>query len=82
MQGIRHIRSNKQTHDLKIGRRIEKASANTHQLVVSLAGGELVYFELDAAGVLTEMGTQDMGKEVRESWHERVLIFFILLPVV
>jgi splicing factor 3B subunit 3 len=63
--GIRHIRTNKQTHDLKMsGRRIEKACANTHQVIISLAGGELVYFELDAAGVLMEMGSVDMGKEV------------------
>jgi splicing factor 3B subunit 3 len=64
-QGIRHIRTNKQTHDLKMsGRRIEKACANTHQLVISLAGGELAYFELDAAGVLREMCSVDLGKEV------------------
>ena len=27
------------------------------QVAVSLAGGEIIYFELDAAGMLMEMGT-------------------------
>ena len=34
------------------------------QVAVSLTGGEIIYFELDAAGQLVEMGTVDMTKEV------------------
>ncbi len=34
------------------------------QVAVSLSGGEIIYFELDAAGQLVEMGTVDMTKEV------------------
>ena len=33
-------------------------------MAVSLTGGEIIYFELDAAGQLVEMGTVDMTKEV------------------
>ena len=35
-----------------------------NQVAVSLSGGEIIYFELDAAGQLVEMGTVDMTKEV------------------
>ena len=64
--GIRHIRPDQRTSEWKTpGRRtIEKAAANSRQVVISLAGGEIIYFELDAAGQLMEMGTLDLGKEV------------------
>ena len=63
--GIRHIKVNKTTHDLKMsGRRLEKAAVNSRQVVISLAGGEIIYFELNQTGVLTEMGSLDLGKEV------------------
>jgi splicing factor 3B subunit 3 len=64
--GIRHIRPDQRTSEWKTpGRRIiERAAANSRQVVISLAGGEIIYFELDAAGQLMEMGTLDLGKEV------------------
>jgi splicing factor 3B subunit 3 len=45
-------------------RTIQLASANSRQVAISLSGGEIIYFELDAAGQLIEMGAVDMGKEV------------------
>lgn len=64
--GIRHIRPDQRTSEWKTpGRRtVEKAAANSQQVVISLAGGEIIYFELDATGQLMEMGTLDLGKEV------------------
>lgn len=64
--GIRHIRPDKRVSEWKTpGRKqIEKASANSRQVAVSLAGGEIVYFELDAAGQLMEMKTLDLQQEV------------------
>lgn len=40
------------------------AAANHRQVVISLSGGEVIYFELDAAGALAEMDKKDMGHEV------------------
>ena len=50
--GIRHIRPDQRTSEWKSpGKRIiQLASANSRQVAVSLTGGEIIYFELDAAG--------------------------------
>lgn len=64
--GIRHIRADKRISEWKApGKRIiEKAAVNSRQVAISLAGGEIVYFELDATGTLMEMGSLDLGREV------------------
>jgi len=64
--GIRHIPAEGITTEWKTPGRgaIQFAAANTRQVAVALAGGEIIYFELDAAGQLIEMGSIDMGKEV------------------
>lgn len=64
--GVRHIRPDLRTSEWKTPgkKQIERASANSRQLAISLAGGEIIYFELDAAGQLLEMATQDIGQEV------------------
>jgi splicing factor 3B subunit 3 len=64
--GIRHIRPDKAPSEWKPpGKRtIEKATVNSRQAVISLAGGEIICFELDLAGRLVEMGSLDLGKEV------------------
>ena len=64
--GIRHIRPDSRTSEWKSpgGRIVQLASANSRQVAISLSGGEIIYFELDAAGSLIEMGAVDMGKEV------------------
>ncbi|KAH8091589.1 hypothetical protein JL720_5899 [Aureococcus anophagefferens] len=43
---------------------IEKAAANERQVAAALAGGEVIYFELDASGALAELGTKELGVEV------------------
>lgn len=64
--GIRHIRPDTRSTEWKSpGKRIiQLASANSRQVAIALSGGEIIYFELDAAGQLTEMGAIDMGKEI------------------
>jgi splicing factor 3B subunit 3 len=68
--GIRHIRrgegGEKRISEWKTPgkKQIEKASTNSRQVAISLAGGEVTYFEIDAAGMLVEMKTLDMGQEV------------------
>ncbi|CAM9268447.1 unnamed protein product [Chrysoparadoxa australica] len=44
---------------------IEKAAANSRQAVIALAGGEIIYFELDPSmQMLQEVGTKELGTEV------------------
>ncbi|KAI9176173.1 pre-mRNA-splicing factor rse1 [Blastocladiella emersonii ATCC 22665] len=54
--GIRHVKGDKRTFEWKAppGCPIERATANPHQLLIALQGGELVYFELDHNGLLNE----------------------------
>ncbi|KAL9189044.1 hypothetical protein ACHAXT_011534 [Thalassiosira profunda] len=64
--GVRHIQSGAvaQWHVPGI-KKIEVASANESQILVALAGGELVYFERDPlSGNLTEAATRDVGADV------------------
>ena len=64
--GVRHIQKGqvKQWHCPGL-KRIECASANESQVVIALAGGEVIYFELDSmSGNLTESTTRDMGSDV------------------
>ena len=64
--GIRHIRPDKRVSEWKAprGKTIEKSCVNSRQVIISLNGGEIYYFELDAAGQLMEMGQLDLGKDV------------------
>ncbi|GAU95977.1 hypothetical protein RvY_07491 [Ramazzottius varieornatus] len=54
--GIRHIRADKRVNEWKSPgkRQITKCAINERQLVISLTGGELVYFEMDQTGQLNE----------------------------
>lgn len=54
--GIRHIRADRRVNEWKApGRRtIVKCALNRRQVAIALAGGELVYFELDVTGQLNE----------------------------
>jgi len=64
--GIRHVRSDGRVNEWRPpkGKPIINATANHKQVVLSLSGGEVIYFELDAAGTLAEMDKKDMGHEV------------------
>ncbi|KAG0304071.1 Splicing factor 3B subunit 3 [Linnemannia gamsii] len=55
-QGIRHIRANRQVTEWRApgGRQIVRAATNSQQVVIALTGGELVYFEVDESGNLSE----------------------------
>lgn len=64
--GVRHIQKGqaKQWHCPGL-KRIECASANEIQVIIALAGGEIIYFELDPmSGNLTESATRDIGADV------------------
>ncbi|KAK1747619.1 spliceosome associated factor 3b, subunit 3 [Skeletonema marinoi] len=68
--GVRHIRRvNNQVNVSQWSvpgiKKIECASANESQILIALAGGELIYFELDPmSGNLTEACTRDIGTDV------------------
>jgi splicing factor 3B subunit 3 len=55
-EGIRHIKSDKRTFEWKVPANnvITKVTANQRQILISLNDYELIYFELDAAGLLNE----------------------------
>uniref|UniRef100_A0A0M3HRW1 Splicing factor 3B subunit 3 n=1 Tax=Ascaris lumbricoides TaxID=6252 RepID=A0A0M3HRW1_ASCLU len=54
--GIRHIRADRRVNEWKApGKRtIIKCALNRRQVAIALAGGEIVYFELDVTGQLNE----------------------------
>ena len=58
--GLRHIRADRRVNEWRApGRRtITRAATNERQAVIVLSGGELLYFELDAAGQLQVQRTQ------------------------
>uniref|UniRef100_A0A7R9UD19 DNA damage-binding protein 1 n=1 Tax=Pinguiococcus pyrenoidosus TaxID=172671 RepID=A0A7R9UD19_9STRA len=64
--GIRHIRSDKRVNEWQPpGKQaIEKACTNERQVCVALAGGDIVYFELDETGTLRDVGTKSLGADV------------------
>lgn len=64
--GLRHVRADRRTNEWRApGRRtITRAATNERQVVIALSGGELLYFELDAAGQLQETEKRDMAGEV------------------
>lgn len=64
--GVRQIQNGqaKQWHCPGL-KRIECASVNESQVIIALAGGEVIYFELDpVSGNLNESATRDMGADV------------------
>eukprot|EP01133_Synstelium_polycarpum_P001533 gene1533-1790_t len=64
--GIRHIKADRRVNEWRApGRKtIMLATANSTQVVVALSGGELIYFEIDAASNLTEVLRRDLRREV------------------
>ena len=62
--GIRHIRSDKKINQWLTEGKITKAVSNPHQVVISLVGGEMIYFELDSIGQLAEMEKISVDAEV------------------
>lgn len=67
--GLRHIRVDKRVQEWRTpGRKaVMKVALNSKQVVISLSGGELVYFEAEegnAGGSLVEREKRDMGGDV------------------
>ena len=66
-EGIRHIRADKRVNEWKAPAKkpIVKCAVNQRQVVIALAGGELVYFEMDTSGQLNEYTERkDMNSDV------------------
>ena len=62
--GIRHIRKDRRINQWNTDGKIIKASSNPKQVVIALAGGEIIYFELDPVGQLVEMEKLTLDTEV------------------
>ncbi|OAF69225.1 Pre-mRNA-splicing factor RSE1 [Intoshia linei] len=66
-KGIRHVRSDKRVNEWKAPGKtsITNCSLNQTQLIISLTGGTLVYFELDQSGQLNEFNERrELGANV------------------
>lgn len=64
--GIIHIRSDGKRNQWKVpSGEITCAVSNERQVVVSLEGGEIRYFELDSVGSLIEVGSKIMDTEIK-----------------
>jgi hypothetical protein len=64
--GLRHIRPDRRINEWRVpGRRsVSRAATNARQVAISLSGGEVAYFELDAMGQLLEMAKRDVDGDV------------------
>jgi splicing factor 3B subunit 3 len=64
--GIRHIRADKRIQEWQPpeAKKIILTAVNKRQVVVTLSGGELIYFELDSAGRLVEIDQLAAGVEI------------------
>eukprot|EP01126_Amoeba_proteus_P058655 TRINITY_DN7590_c0_g1_i6.p1 TRINITY_DN7590_c0_g1~~TRINITY_DN7590_c0_g1_i6.p1 ORF type:complete len:732 (+),score=137.55 TRINITY_DN7590_c0_g1_i6:1565-3760(+) len=65
-KGIRHIRADKRIQEWQPpeSRFITMVAVNSRQVVASLGGGEIIYFELDASNQLVEIETAQTGAEI------------------
>jgi len=64
--GIRHIKADKRINEWRApGRKsVIHATSNQTQVVLALSGGELIYFELDQVGNLSEVMKKDMRRDI------------------
>ena len=62
--GVRHIIDEKNVSHWNAPNTISLAASNSRQLVISLQGGIVIYFELDASGKLREVEKREMEQEV------------------
>ncbi|EFC50026.1 predicted protein [Naegleria gruberi] len=64
-KGIRHIHPDRVNEWNSGNKIIEKAAVNGYQIVVSLSGGEIIYFEYDtSSGNLIETERNDLSQDV------------------
>ena len=64
--GLRHVRADKRVNEWKPPgkKQISLAAGNERAVVICLSGGELVYFEMDRHGLMTDMYRKDMMNDV------------------
>ena len=64
--GLRHVRADKRVNEWKPPgkKQISLAAGNERAVVISLSGGEMVYFEMDRNGLMTDMYRKDMMNDV------------------
>ena len=64
--GLRHVRADKRVNEWKPPgkKQISLAAGNERAVVICLSGGEMVYFEMDRHGLMTDMYRKDMMNDV------------------
>ena len=63
-QGIIHVKSEGRRVQWTTNGNIVKSASNSRQLVLALAGGQIIYFELNSLGMLLEVEKKVIGTEV------------------
>jgi splicing factor 3B subunit 3 len=53
--GFRHIRKDKTARTMKFEGRIIKGITKGKQMALALAGGDIIYYELDETGAMSEV---------------------------
>jgi splicing factor 3B subunit 3 len=62
--GFRHIRKDKTARTMRFEGRIMKGTTRGRQMVLALAGGDIIYYELDQTGALSEVTQASLDAEV------------------
>ena len=64
--GLRHVKADKRVNEWKPPgkKQIALAAGNERAVVICLSGGEMVYFEMDRNGLMTDMYRKDMMNDV------------------
>jgi splicing factor 3B subunit 3 len=62
--GFRHIKTDKTAKTMKFEGKIVKGITKGRQMVITLAGGDIIYYELDQTGSLSETAQSSVESEV------------------
>lgn len=62
--GFRHIKQDKTAKTMKFEGKIVKGITRGRQMVIALAGGDIIYYELDQTGSLSETAQTSLDSEV------------------
>ena len=62
--GFRHIKTDKTARTMKFEGRILKGTVKGRQMVIGLAGGDIIYYELDHTGNLSDVAQVSLDSEV------------------
>lgn len=62
--GFRHIKPDKTAKTMKFEGKIVKGLTKGRQMIIALAGGDIIYYELDQTGSLSETAQTSLEAEI------------------